>query len=43
MAFIPHTDDDIRQMLATCDMQDHDRLFNALPLFHSFGLTAGLP
>lgn len=32
----------VRQMLAMCDMQDHDRIFNALPLFHSFGLTAGL-
>jgi acyl-[acyl-carrier-protein]-phospholipid O-acyltransferase/long-chain-fatty-acid--[acyl-carrier-protein] ligase len=31
----------IRQMLAVCDMQDTDRFFNALPLFHSFGLTAG--
>jgi acyl-[acyl-carrier-protein]-phospholipid O-acyltransferase / long-chain-fatty-acid--[acyl-carrier-protein] ligase len=31
----------IRQMLAVCDMQDWDRLFNALPLFHSFGLTIG--
>ena len=32
----------IRQMLAVCDLQDHDRLFAALPLFHSFGLTVGL-
>jgi acyl-[acyl-carrier-protein]-phospholipid O-acyltransferase/long-chain-fatty-acid--[acyl-carrier-protein] ligase len=31
----------IRQMLAVCDMQDWDRIFNALPLFHSFGLTVG--
>jgi len=31
----------IRQMVAVCDMQDWDRLFNALPLFHSFGLTIG--
>lgn len=31
----------VRQMLAVCDMQDGDRLFNALPLFHSFGLTVG--
>jgi acyl-[acyl-carrier-protein]-phospholipid O-acyltransferase/long-chain-fatty-acid--[acyl-carrier-protein] ligase len=31
----------IRQMLASCDLQDTDRFFNALPLFHSFGLTAG--
>lgn len=32
----------VRQMLAVCDLQDRDRVFNALPLFHSFGLTAGL-
>lgn len=32
----------VRQTLAVCDLQDHDRLFNALPMFHSFGLTAGL-
>jgi acyl-[acyl-carrier-protein]-phospholipid O-acyltransferase/long-chain-fatty-acid--[acyl-carrier-protein] ligase len=32
----------VRQMLAVCDLQDGDRMFNALPLFHSFGLTAGL-
>jgi len=31
----------IRQMIAVCDMQDWDRIFNALPLFHSFGLTVG--
>jgi acyl-[acyl-carrier-protein]-phospholipid O-acyltransferase/long-chain-fatty-acid--[acyl-carrier-protein] ligase len=31
----------VRQMLAVCDLQDWDRLFNALPLFHSFGLTIG--
>ena len=31
----------IRQTLAVCDLQDHDRVFNALPLFHSFGLTVG--
>lgn len=31
----------IRQMSAVCDLQDTDRFFNALPLFHSFGLTAG--
>jgi acyl-[acyl-carrier-protein]-phospholipid O-acyltransferase/long-chain-fatty-acid--[acyl-carrier-protein] ligase len=31
----------IRQMTAVLDLQDTDRFFNALPLFHSFGLTAG--
>jgi acyl-[acyl-carrier-protein]-phospholipid O-acyltransferase/long-chain-fatty-acid--[acyl-carrier-protein] ligase len=31
----------VRQMLAVTDMQDTDRIFNALPLFHSFGLTVG--
>src|SRR5207247_9400040 len=31
----------IRQMLTVCDMQDWDRIFNTLPLFHSFGLTVG--
>jgi len=32
----------IRQMLAVTDFTDRDRLFNCLPLFHSFGLTVGL-
>jgi acyl-[acyl-carrier-protein]-phospholipid O-acyltransferase / long-chain-fatty-acid--[acyl-carrier-protein] ligase len=32
----------IRQMSAVIDLMDHDRFFNALPLFHSFGLTVGL-
>jgi acyl-[acyl-carrier-protein]-phospholipid O-acyltransferase / long-chain-fatty-acid--[acyl-carrier-protein] ligase len=32
----------IRQMLSVIDLVDTDRLFNALPLFHSFGLTVGL-
>ena len=31
----------IRQMLAVTDLQDDDRVFNCLPLFHSFGLTVG--
>jgi acyl-[acyl-carrier-protein]-phospholipid O-acyltransferase/long-chain-fatty-acid--[acyl-carrier-protein] ligase len=32
----------IRQMLAVVDLDDRDRFFNALPLFHSFGLSVGL-
>ncbi len=31
----------IRQMLAVTDLTGNDRLFNCLPLFHSFGLTVG--
>jgi acyl-[acyl-carrier-protein]-phospholipid O-acyltransferase/long-chain-fatty-acid--[acyl-carrier-protein] ligase len=31
----------IRQMLAVSDAVDSDRMFNCLPLFHSFGLTVG--
>ena len=31
----------IRQMLAVTDLQDNDRIFNCLPLFHSFGLSVG--
>ena len=31
----------IRQMLAVTDFTDRDRLFNCLPLFHSFGLSVG--
>lgn len=31
----------IRQVLAVCDLHEADRVFNALPLFHSFGLTVG--
>jgi len=29
----------MRQMLSVIDLQDWDRIFNALPIFHSFGLT----
>ena len=32
----------IRQMLAVVDLVETDRFFNALPLFHSFGLAIGL-
>ena len=32
----------IRQMLAVADFTDGDRIFNCLPLFHSFGLTVGM-
>ncbi len=32
----------IRQVLAVTDLGDPDRVFNALPIFHSFGLTIGL-
>jgi acyl-[acyl-carrier-protein]-phospholipid O-acyltransferase / long-chain-fatty-acid--[acyl-carrier-protein] ligase len=32
----------IHQMLSVIDITDADRGFNALPLFHSFGLTVGL-
>jgi len=32
----------IHQMLSVIDLMDSDRFFNALPLFHSFGLTVGL-
>jgi acyl-[acyl-carrier-protein]-phospholipid O-acyltransferase/long-chain-fatty-acid--[acyl-carrier-protein] ligase len=31
----------IRQMMAVTDLTDRDRLFNCLPLFHSFGFTVG--
>lgn len=31
----------LRQMLAVTDLTDGDRLFNCLPVFHSFGLTVG--
>lgn len=29
----------VRQLIATMDLTDDDRFFNAMPLFHSFGLT----
>ncbi len=32
----------IRQMVSVIDLMETDRFFNALPLFHSFGLTVGL-
>jgi acyl-[acyl-carrier-protein]-phospholipid O-acyltransferase/long-chain-fatty-acid--[acyl-carrier-protein] ligase len=32
----------IRQMLSVIDLMATDRFFNALPLFHSFGLSVGL-
>ncbi len=31
----------IRQVLAIADIEDRDRVFNALPMFHSFGITIG--
>jgi acyl-[acyl-carrier-protein]-phospholipid O-acyltransferase/long-chain-fatty-acid--[acyl-carrier-protein] ligase len=31
----------IRQATAVIDVTDHDRFFNALPMFHSFGLLGG--
>jgi acyl-[acyl-carrier-protein]-phospholipid O-acyltransferase/long-chain-fatty-acid--[acyl-carrier-protein] ligase len=32
----------IRQMVSVVDLMESDRFFNALPLFHSFGLAIGL-
>jgi acyl-[acyl-carrier-protein]-phospholipid O-acyltransferase/long-chain-fatty-acid--[acyl-carrier-protein] ligase len=31
----------LRQMVTVIDLMDRDKFFNALPLFHSFGLTVG--
>lgn len=31
----------VRQMLSVIAVEDSDRVFNALPIFHSFGLTVG--
>jgi acyl-[acyl-carrier-protein]-phospholipid O-acyltransferase / long-chain-fatty-acid--[acyl-carrier-protein] ligase len=31
----------VQQMISVIDIEDGDRLFNCLPLFHSFGLTVG--
>jgi acyl-[acyl-carrier-protein]-phospholipid O-acyltransferase/long-chain-fatty-acid--[acyl-carrier-protein] ligase len=31
----------LHQALSVIDVQDRDRMFNALPMFHSFGLTVG--
>ncbi|MBN9689765.1 MAG: AMP-binding protein [Verrucomicrobia bacterium] len=32
----------LRQVLGVLDVTDHERFFSAMPLFHSFGLMAGL-
>ncbi len=32
----------VRQAIAVIDLTDDDRFFNALPLFHSFGLMGGM-
>ena len=32
----------VRQCIAVIDLKDSDRFFTCLPLFHSFGLTAGV-
>ena len=31
-----------RQLISVLDVTDHERFFSAMPLFHSFGLMAGL-
>lgn len=30
-----------KQLMVSLDLEDHDRVFNAMPLFHSFGMTLG--
>jgi len=32
----------VRQCISVIDLTDDDRFFNALPMFHSFGLTGGM-
>ena len=32
----------VRQCMSVIDLKDSDRFFTCLPLFHSFGLTAGV-
>ncbi len=32
----------MRQLIGVLDVTDHERFFSAMPLFHSFGLMAGL-
>jgi acyl-[acyl-carrier-protein]-phospholipid O-acyltransferase/long-chain-fatty-acid--[acyl-carrier-protein] ligase len=32
----------VRQLLTVSDLTDNDRMFCALPLFHSFGITGGM-
>jgi acyl-[acyl-carrier-protein]-phospholipid O-acyltransferase/long-chain-fatty-acid--[acyl-carrier-protein] ligase len=32
----------VKQVASFVDVSQHDRVFNALPIFHSFGLTGGL-
>ena len=32
----------VRQLLAVVDVTDRDRIFNVLPIFHSFGFTVGV-
>ena len=32
----------IHQMLSRCDINHTDRIFNTMPMFHSFGITCGI-